>query len=216
MTDDSAHAWQDSGVCSQVRTCVRVRVSERHYPLDARLCDGHRFDGARHHGMHLIPYCTRMLVSRRRWTTGFGVDWAVGVGASLSMDFALGHQLAWTCQRKCERRPSLNNSPLGTPERYTKLSETLNSHLFSREVLHVFNPLQEAPPVDRDLWTHTLSPLSTYSMVPLGWGSGPAECFLGSGNKKSAAKKAQKEAGNHAAHSTLPCTVSWAGLWYFR
>ena len=30
---------------------------------------------------------------------------------------------------------SLNNSPLGTPELYTKLSETLNSHVPSGELL---------------------------------------------------------------------------------
>ena len=39
--------------------------------------------------------------------------------------------------RPCSEVPSLNNSPLGTPELYTKLFETLNSHVSSGELLCV-------------------------------------------------------------------------------
>ena len=61
-------------------------------------------------------------------------SWAPRVSVAV---VALASRIAHV--RRCERRPSLNNSPLGhalgTPAQYTKL--TLSSHLLSGELLSV-------------------------------------------------------------------------------
>ena len=68
--------------------------------------------------------------------------------------------------RRCEQRPSLNKSPLGTPELYwgprnfTQNCLKRSVHTSLQVSYCVFNPVQEATPFSRsvDTQSHTLSP----------------------------------------------------------